>query len=140
MTLNVSIILIATWVTILKRFSPGELPLSYYICTGTDPNKDQGPGYYQCATKKYNASLGIWIFCTVIHIVLAPKIFLFQRKTEKRVESIKLGIFKQSNQIIPNTHELNSTGSSVERNQRSKPLRYKVATEGSSLIWINLFS
>ena len=97
----------------------------YYICTGIDPNKDQGPGYYQCTTKKYNASLGIWIVCMIIHIVLGPKIFMFQRRTEKRVASIELGLFKQSNQINPNTHELDSTGRSVERNQQSKPLRYK---------------
>ena len=127
MTLNISITLIAAWVAFLKRFSLGELPLMYYICTGIDPNKGQGPGYYQCTTKKYNASLGVWIFCMIIHIVLGPKIFSFQRKTEKRAEPIELGIFKQPNQFIANTHEAASTGSSGERSQQSRPLRYKYA-------------
>ena len=96
--ITLSIGLLATWTTIVKRFAIGELPIFYYICLGIDPNKNKGPGYYQSFEKKYNASLIIWILCSFLHIFMWPKIFLFRRKAEKNVEPIELGSFNQENE------------------------------------------
>ena len=101
-TLNFSITLIGIWATVVKRFSVGEVPLQYYICTGIDPNKGHGPGNYHCSSKKYNASLIVWVFCLFLHIVLMTKIFCFQRKAEKKVRPIELGVLKQNNTGLPN--------------------------------------
>ena len=95
--INLSIGLLVLWTVTVKRFAIGELPIYYYICLGIDPNQGKGPGYYQAAPKKYNASLILWIFCTLLHIFLWPKIFSFRRKAEKNVEPIELGSFNQEN-------------------------------------------
>ena len=93
--------MIAMWVTIVKRFAVGELPLNHYLCAGIDPNQMQGPGYYQCMPKKYNASLITVIVCFILHIPLVAKIFWFQKQEEKRVEPIELGSFAVGHPDIP---------------------------------------
>ena len=96
--INLSITLVVFWTLIVKRFAIGELPMNYYICLGIDPNKDKGPEYYQSSPKKYNASLILWILCTLLHIFMWPKIFLYRRKAEKNSEPIELGSFNQDSE------------------------------------------
>ena len=101
--INLSIALLVFWTLIVKRFAIGELPMNYYICLGIDPNKDKGAEYYQSAPKKYNASLILWIFCTLLHIFMWPKIFLYRRKAEKNTEPIELGSFNQDSEKKQNS-------------------------------------
>ena len=89
--LNMSIALIATWTSLVKRFTVGEAPLNYYICAGIDPNKGEGEGTYRSHPQKYNASLFLLIGSSILHLVLVTKIFLFQWKSEKQVRPIELG-------------------------------------------------
>ena len=89
--LNMSIVLIATWTSLVKTFTVGEAPLHYYICAGIDPNKGEALGTYQSHPKKYNASLFLVIGSSILHLVLLTKIFLFQWKSEKKVKPIELG-------------------------------------------------
>ena len=89
------------WVTIVKRFSVGEPPINHYLCAGIDPNQMQGPGYYQCMAKEYNASLITVIVCFILHIPLVAKIFWFQKQEEKRVKPIELGIFTVGHPDVP---------------------------------------
>ena len=96
--INLSIALLVFWTLIVKRFAIGELPMNYYICLGIDPNKDKGAEYYQSAPKKYNASLILWIFCTLLHIFMWPKIFIYRWKAEKNAEPIELGSFNQDSE------------------------------------------
>ena len=116
--------LISSWVAVVKRFTPGELPVMYYICAGVDPNENKETGYYQSATKKYNASLIIWISTFILHIILWPKILAFQLKAEKRVRPIELGVFKRENQIRPHKYAPDIQNKGENKNQQPKPLRY----------------
>ena len=65
--------------------------MNYYICAGIDPNKGEGEGTYRSHPQKYNATLFLWIGSSILHLVLATKIFLFQWKFEKKIKPIQLG-------------------------------------------------
>ena len=36
---NLSVLFVATWASVVKRFTPGQLPINYYLCCGKDANE-----------------------------------------------------------------------------------------------------
>ena len=51
---NLSIILVASWASFVKRITPGNLPLNYYLCGGIDPNDGFPDGHFLDTPQKYN--------------------------------------------------------------------------------------
>ena len=127
MAINLSITLVVFWTLIVKRFAIGELPMNYYICLGIDPNKDKGPEYYQSSPKKYNASLILWILCTLLHIFMWPKIFLYRRKAEKNAEPIELGSFNKDSEKKQNGRRRR------HHTQSNSPLRQVMITKKNKI-------
>ena len=117
-SLNLSILFIAIWTTIIKRFSVGILPLNHYICSGINPQENLGTKAYQSMAKKYNSSLIVVSLCFLLHVGLGPKILMFKRKSEKKVEPIILGNLNQQHPHGDNCLEGNNVQKSFS------PLRY----------------
>ena len=129
---NLSILFIAIWTTIIKRFSVGILPLNHYICSGINPQESLGTKAYQSMAKKYNSSLIVVSLCFLLHVGLGPKILMFKRKSEKKVEPIILGNLNQQHPHGDNCLEGNKAQKSFS------PLRYVLIRDigGSPLIEI----
>ena len=117
-SLNLSILFIAIWTTIIKRFSVGILPLNHYICSGINPQENLGTKAYQSMAKKYNSSLIVVSLCFLLHVGLGPKILMFKRRSEKKVEPIILGNLNQQH-----PHEDNCLEGNIAQKSFS-PLRY----------------
>jgi CDP-diglyceride synthetase len=91
MALNISILLISIWVAIVKRFSPGNLPLNYFLCSGLNPDQNHEEGYYLQAPKKYNTGRIILVLSFFLHLMMLPRIIYYQMVKEKNEQSIQLG-------------------------------------------------
>ena len=96
--LNLSIVTIAIWASAVRRLSPGKFPLYYYLCTGNDPNKDQGIGTYMKTSPKYNAGRIIVILSLMLHILIIPRFIYTQICTKIKEKSINIGILEPNNQ------------------------------------------
>lgn len=107
--LNLSIVTIAIWASAVRRLSPGKFPLYYYLCTGNDPNEDQGIGTYMSISPKYNAGRIIVVFSLILHIFIVPRFIYTRILTKIKERPIRIGILQPHNQenstdrvVIPN--------------------------------------
>ena len=74
--LNLSILFLGMWASLVRRYTPGRFPLHYYLCTGMDPNKGLGVGTYLASPPKYNAGRLIVVSSFILNMrkaLLAPK-------------------------------------------------------------------
>ena len=114
--LQMTILLLSLWVTGVKRMSVGRMPLNYFMCAGKNPNEENaeaGPG----GTLKKVDTTGILVTISVaLNIFLLAKIFLYQRKVEKRTQDIQLG---RINPFGNNAQQQNLAWSNTD-NERKK--------------------
>ena len=87
-----SIWLVSIWMSIVKRFTPGRLPLNYYLCAGFNPNENLEDGSYLKDLTKYNTGRIILVFSLLLHLLMMPRIFYYQLVIHKKEQPIQLGI------------------------------------------------
>ena len=91
MFFNLAILLIAIWGSFVKRFTPGNLPISYFLCSGKDPNEDGGDGHYLNTPQKYNTGRIIIAMSFLLHFVMVPRVLYYQLKTVRDQQPLQLG-------------------------------------------------
>ena len=91
MFFNLAILLIAIWGSFVKRVTPGNLPINYYLCSGKDPNEDGGDGHYLNTPQKYNTGRIIIAMSFLLHVVLVPRVLYYQLKTVRDQQPLQLG-------------------------------------------------
>ena len=89
--LKLSILIVAIWASVVKRFTPGRLPLNYYLCAGINPDENQKEKSYLEDQKKYNTGRTILLLSFLMHLIMIPRIFYYQVKTHKKERPIQLG-------------------------------------------------
>ena len=107
--LNLSILMISIWASIVKRFTPGKLPLAYYLCSGLNPNQDLDEDYLT-SPKKYNPGLLVFVFSCVVHLVMLPRIFYYRLVTERNGHQIQLGTLNIARQNDVSNQEVIPAG------------------------------
>ena len=89
--LQLSILVVSSWMTLIEHMSTRNIPLNYYLCTGKVPpehSKSTLEGYHP---EKYNTTVLIVFVSFLLHVFTAAKIFFYQRKLEKLSNNIELG-------------------------------------------------
>ena len=64
--LNISIILVSFWFSLVKRMSPGSMPLDYHLCSGTNPNEKKGHNNQE--TGEYNTTKILVCSSFLLHV------------------------------------------------------------------------
>ena len=89
--LQISIVALSFWMTLVKHISVGRKPMNYYMCCGKDPNEDNvGEGKDEIV-RKYDTTGILAVLSFTLHLILSTKIFLYQRRMEKREDNVELG-------------------------------------------------
>ena len=104
--LNLSIVVVSIWISMVKRFTPGNLPLSYFLCSGTDPNQGHDDGFYLQTPRKYNTARILLVLTVVLHLIMVPRILYYRIIVERKNEVIELG--SNGNNRIERNNETNS--------------------------------
>jgi hypothetical protein len=89
--LQVTILLTGLWMTAVKRMSVGRMPLNFFMCSGNNPDGDIGVHTPNAIIRKFD-TLGILVVISfVLNMFVSVKIYLYQRKMERRTRNIELG-------------------------------------------------
>ena len=91
MFFNLAILLIAIWGSFVKRVTPGNQPITYFLCTGLDPNENGGDGHFLNTPQKYNTGRIIVAMSFLLHFVLVPRVLYYQLVTVRNQQPIQLG-------------------------------------------------
>ena len=91
MSINLSIPIISIWIAIVRRFTPGRLPLYYYLCSGLDPNEGNGNGSYLAKFPKYNVGRIVVVVSFFLHLVMLPRFLHYQLVTRRKDQPVRLG-------------------------------------------------
>ena len=89
--LQLSIVVLSFWIALVKWMSPGRRALNYFMCAGKNPNEKNEAGTNNSITRQYDTTGILSLLSFVLHLVLSMKIFLYQRRMEKRTENVELG-------------------------------------------------
>ena len=89
--LQITVLLLSTWIAAVNRMSFGRMQLTYFMCTGTDPSKGHDENHPDIITRKFE-TVGILVIASVVfNACVFIKIFLYQRKIEQSTQNIELG-------------------------------------------------
>ena len=114
--LNLSILTISIWTSVVRRFSPGRLPLHYYLCIGKDPNNGHDIGTYLATSPKYNAGRIITIVSLILHAFMVPRFIYNHIVTKIRERPIRIGRIQQQNQDNSNNPD------AIPKNENNQPI------------------
>ena len=90
--LQISILVLSFWSTMVKRLSVGKMPLNYFLCAGKDPNeRPNTKSSLQEASGKFDTTVILCCLSFILHIFVHVKIFLYQRKVEHNEKNIEVG-------------------------------------------------
>jgi hypothetical protein len=89
---NLSILLVAIWAAFVKRITPGNLPLNYYLCCGIDPNGGFPEGHFLDTPQKYNTGRIIVCITFLLHLITIPRILYYQLVTMRQEQPLQLGV------------------------------------------------
>ena len=93
---NGSIVLVSIWASLVKRVTPGKLPLNYYLCCGMDPNENGVEGNYINTMSKYNTGRIILIVSFLLHTIMIPRILYYQLVTLRNEQPLQLGTLENN--------------------------------------------
>ena len=88
---NFSVLFVATWASIVKRFTPGQLPINYYLCCGKDPNEGNHDNSSDDTFQKYNTGRMIVITSILLHVMAILRIACYQLMTSSNEKPHQLG-------------------------------------------------
>ena len=130
---NLSVLFVATWASIVKRFTPGQLPINYYLCCGKDPNEGNHDNRSDDTFQKYNTGRMIVITSILLHLMAIPRIAYYQLITASNEKPHQLGIMgvEAQNEGIhsPNTsHKHHSDPDSMNKNRTIFDLLTQIAS------------
>ena len=94
--LNLSIVVLSVWITVVKRISSGLMPLSYHMCAGTNPSTQKETMGHDLNIGKFNTTQILMCISILLHAFILTKIFLYERKMEKKIHRINLGTIQGS--------------------------------------------
>ena len=104
---NLSVLFVATWASIVKRFTPGQFPINYYLCCGKDPNEGNHDNSSDDTFQKYNTGRFIVITSILLHVMAILRIAYYQLINASNEKPHQLGIMgvEAQNEVIhsPNT-------------------------------------
>ena len=102
---NMSILLIAIWASFVKRITPGNPPLNYYLCCGIDPNNGFPEGHFLDTPQKYNTGRIIICVTFLLHLIMIPRILYYQLVTMRHEQPLQLGILnRESTPSVAESH------------------------------------
>ena len=115
--LNLSILFISFWAAFVKRVTPGNLPIVYFLCSGKNPNKEEGEGHFLQTQSKYNTGRIIVVTSFLFHLLLVPRILYYQVVTLSHQRPLQLG-------TINNEYENNDPEETRRRQNENKLNKY----------------
>ena len=114
--LNLSIILVSFWLSLMKRMSQEGMPLNYHMCTGSKPNDSQKSGSKTDTSGNFNTTVILVCFSFLLHAFILTKIFLYERKMEKTLRGINLGTLQDRSSSSPPEQKVAwSTENTIDR-------------------------
>ena len=101
---NISIILVGFWLSLVKRMSPGSMPLDYHLCAGTNPNEKKG--HINHKSGEFNTTKILVCFSFMIHVVILTKIFLYEWRMEKAHNNVNIGTIQNAGSELPRQRKI----------------------------------
>ena len=95
--LQITILILGLWMATVKRLSARKMPLMYYMCSGKPPTEDTDNTGTEKFFYKFDVIVILMSVSFLLNIVVLTKVFLFQRKAEKRTQAIELGRIENPN-------------------------------------------
>ena len=94
--LNLSIVLLSLWLSVVKKTSTGLMPVNYHMCAGSNPNENEKKAIVNHGIGKFNTT-GITVCVSfLLHGFILTKIFMYEWKMEKKTQNINLGTLQNS--------------------------------------------
>ena len=100
--LNLGIMALSFWNSVVKRISIGVMPVNYHMCAGTNPYEKLGKLNANNTNGKFNTVQILLYLSLLLHLFVFTKIFLYERKMEKKTGNINLGRIQRVEQENPN--------------------------------------
>ena len=89
--LQMTILLLSFWMTVVKRISVGRMPLNYFMCSGQDPNAQWEEEFPNTTIRKFDTTSILVVISIILNLFVFIRIFLYQRKMEQQTKNIELG-------------------------------------------------
>ena len=89
--IQMSVLTLSFWMSLVKRMSVGRMPLNYFMCAGKNPNGNNDPEPTDSTPRQYDTTVILVFLSFGLHLFASTKIFLYQRQMEKRTNDIELG-------------------------------------------------
>ena len=89
--LNLSIVVLSVWISVVKRMSSGMMPLNYHMCAGSNPNGKNERTEENQTNGTFNTTQILLCLSVLLHFFVLTKIFLYEREMEKQIRSINIG-------------------------------------------------
>ena len=94
---NFSIAILGIWLVVVQRLSFGKMPLIFFMCAGKNPREDVNPkNKLLSKTEKINLVEILVYVSFALHVIVLTKIYLYERRIERRRENIQLGTLNRS--------------------------------------------
>ena len=97
--LQLTILVVGLWISVVKRFSLGKMSMNYFMCAGINPDGENANNNSEVIPKKFDTCGLLICISFVLHIFVFAKIFLYQREMERKMIKIKLGSINSSENI-----------------------------------------
>ena len=94
--LNLSIVVLSVWISVVKKISSGLMPLHYHMCAGSNPNAKQERTEQNQRKGTFNTTQILLCLSILLHFFVLTKIFLYEREMEKKIRSINIGTIQGS--------------------------------------------
>ena len=95
--LQISILALSFWMALVKKMSVGREPMNYYMCCGKNPNEKNAADEKNDIAGQYDTTGILALISFTLHLIVSAKIFLYQRRMEKREENVELGRLNNGN-------------------------------------------
>ena len=103
--LQISILALSFWMALVKKISVGRKPMNYYMCCGKDPNEGNEADEKNEIARQYETTGILVLLSFLLHLIVSAKIFLYQRRMEKREDNVELGRLNNKNSQSQGSNE-----------------------------------
>ena len=101
--LQLSILALSLWMALVKKMSVGRKPMNYFMCCGKNPNEGNAADEKDDIPRQYDTTGILALLSFTLHLIVSSKIFLYQRRMEKREDNVELG--RLNNRNSPGSNE-----------------------------------
>ena len=94
---QISTLALSFWMALVKKMSVGRKPMNYFMCCGKNPNEGNVGEEDDGIKRQYDTTGILALLSFTLHLIVSAKIFLYQRRMEKREDIVELGQLNNRN-------------------------------------------